>query len=485
MRRSIIDNRDAGFIIFSTFSLSILTGGCHIKQNSNSISQKPNVIFVFADQWRAQATGFAGDPNARTPAIDKLATESVVFSTAVCTAPVSSPYRATLLTGKYPLTHGIFMNDASLNPEINSMGKIYRSSGYNTAYIGKWHLDGHGRSAYIPPERRQGFDYWKVLECTHDYNNSIYYAFDDTVPSKWQGYDAYYQTIDAIDYITEHAKGEKPFLLVLSWGPPHNPYNTAPEKYKNKYKDFPIQLRPNVPVNDRDRAINDLKGYYAHICALDECINMLLRTIDENEISANTIFVFTSDHGDQLYSQGMVRKQKPFDESILVPFLLRYPGHHGDQGKTIDAPISTPDILPTLLRLCNLEIPKTIEGDDYSKYIKGKRNPKDNKALIMSVTPFGEWARNKGGVEYRGIRTRQYTYVKKLDGPWLLFDNRSDPFQQNNLVGNPEFSRLQTKLEKALKQELLQINDQFLPGQSYIDSWGYKVDETGTIPYIW
>jgi len=324
-----------------------------------------------------------------------------------------------------------------------------------------------------------------VLECTHDYNNSFYYEFNDTISYRWPGYDAYYQTIDAQRYITEHAKGAQPFLLVLSWGPPHNPYNTAPEKFNNKYNDFPVRLRPNVPINDRETAINDLKGYYAHISALDECIDLLLSIIDENGISANTIFVFTSDHGDQLYSQGMERKQKPFDESILVPFLLRYPGIHGSNGKTIEAPIATPDILPTLLGLCKLGIPETIEGNDFSKYIKGKRKPKDNNALIMSVTPFGEWAKSKGGVEYRGIRTKQYTYVKKLDGPWLLFDNEADPYQQNNLVGNPEFSRLQTRLEKTLKLKLRQTRDQFLPGQKYIDLWGYKADETGTIPYVW
>jgi len=472
-------------VIFSGVALSILTTGCSINKDSKNVLQKPNVVFVFADQWRAQATGFAGDPNAFTPAIDKLASKSIVFTTAVSNAPVSSPYRGSLLTGQYPLSHGIFMNDASLNPEINSMGKIYKNAGYKTAYIGKWHLDGHERSSYIPPERRQGFEYWKALDCTHNYNNSVYYANEDTIPSKWQGYDAYYQTLDAQDFIKKHANGENPFLLVLSWGPPHNPYNTAPEKYQKKYETINIQLRPNVPDQDRGKAKNDLKGYYAHINALDDCLAMLLKTIEDTGIANNTIFIFTSDHGDMLYSHGMERKQKPFDESILVPFLLHYPAIHGDNAKTIDAPIGTPDILPTLLGLCNIDIPESIEGDDFSRYVKGNKKPKDINKLILSVTPFGEWNRGRGGVEYRGIRTSQYTYVRKLDGPWLLFDNIADPYQQTNLAGNPEFSRLEAKLEKALIQKLEDLNDEFLPGQSYIDKWGYVVDETGTIPYVW
>lgn len=479
----IINRTEIRQTIFSALAISALTACSDSGSNSNITIQKPNVIYVFADEWRAQATGFAGDPNAITPVVDKLASESVIFSAAVSNAPVSSPYRGSLLTGQYPLTHGVFMNDIRLNPEANTMGKIYKNAGYNTAYIGKWHLDGECRSCYIPPERRHGFDYWKVLDCTHNYNNSLYYNNNDTVPSVWPGYDSYYQTIDAQDFIKEHAKDEKPFLLVLSLGPPHDPYHTAPEEYRLKYETRDIELRPNVPEIDSEKAKSELKGYYAHINALDDCIAMLLKAIDENNIKKNTIFVFTSDHGDMLHSQGMQKKQKPYDESILVPFLLRYPEIHGSRSKVIEAPINTPDILPTLLGLCNIEIPASVEGDDFSKYLKGKKNLKDNYALITSVSPFGQWMRINGGVEYRGIRSKQYTYVRKLDGPWLLFDNLADPFQQNNLAGNPEYSKLQGKLDKALNNKLLERNDDFLHGQYYIEKWGYEVDETGTVPY--
>ncbi len=474
---------DPGFLLCSAAALGIFAAGCNSGRSNEDNEQRPNVVFVFADQWRAQATGFAGDPNAITPAIDKLASESVVFSAAVCNAPVSSPYRGSLLTGRYPLSHGIFMNDVSLDPEINSMGKIYREAGYKTAYIGKWHLDGHGRSAWIPPERRQGFGYWKVLECTHNYNNSLYYDNDDTISSKWQGYDAYYQTLDAANFIREHARGEKPFLMLLSWGPPHNPYNTAPEEYQKKYENFDIQLRPNVPEQLREKAITDLKGYYAHINALDECIDILLGTIEDAGIKENTIFVFTSDHGDMLYSHGMERKQKPFDESILVPFILRYPAIHEARNITIEAPVGTPDILPTLLGLSGIKIPESIEGDDLSVYLSGRKKLVDNNILILSVTPFGEWNRSRGGIEYRGIRNRRYTYVRNLEGPWLFFDNIKDPFQKVNLVNDNKYAGFKRKLEKALQKKLKELKDEFLPGQKYIDKWGYKVDETGTVPY--
>jgi arylsulfatase A-like enzyme len=155
------------------------TAGCgHLNLSRKN---KPNVVFVFADQWRAQATGYNGDPNLQgmTPVLDKMEKESINLVNAVSTCPVCTPYRASLITGQYPLTNGLFLNDLCLNPKAVSMAKIFTEAGYDTGYIGKWNLDGHGRSAYIPKERRQGFEYWKVLECTHNYNRSFYYDNDN------------------------------------------------------------------------------------------------------------------------------------------------------------------------------------------------------------------------------------------------------------------------------------------------------------------
>lgn len=133
----------------------------------------PNIIFIMADQWRAQATGYAGDKNVITPNLDQLASVSLNIKNAVSGMPVCTPYRASLLTGQYPLTNGVFMNDIMLDTNKLTIAKVYKRNGYNTGYIGKWHIDGHGRNTYIPESRRQGFDYWKALECTHDYNKSI------------------------------------------------------------------------------------------------------------------------------------------------------------------------------------------------------------------------------------------------------------------------------------------------------------------------
>lgn len=443
---------------------------------------RPNVVYVFADQWRAQATGYAGNEQVQTPNLDRLAAQSIDFSHAVAGIPVCSPSRACLLTGQYPLTHGVFVNDVHLSDDAVGLGNAFQQGGYDTAYIGKWHVDGRGRQGYIPPQSRQGFDYWKVLECTHDYNHSLYYADDCQEPQMWPGYDAIAQTRDAQAYIHNH-DGERPFLLVLSWGPPHAPYDTAPAAYRARYRPETIELRPNVPDTLADEARQWLAGYYAHCTALDDCVGALLSTLAEEGLADDTVFVFTSDHGDMLGSQGHVKKQRPWDESIRVPFLLRYPALLGRQGRRLPALIDTPDIMPTLLSLSGLPIPERVEGADYAGYLQGGADPSDGVALITCPHPFGQYAAPDGGQAYRGVRTQRYTYVRTLDGPWLLYDNEADPYQLDNLIDRAEHTQLQAALADQLQRKLDERGDEFLPGMDYIRRWGYSVDETGTVPY--
>ncbi|WP_025761373.1 sulfatase family protein [Dyadobacter tibetensis] len=445
---------------------------------------KPNIVYVLVDQWRAQAMGFTGDKNAYTPNLDRLATSSVVIKNAISGMPVCSPHRASLLTGQYPLTHGVFMNDVLLGTDYITLPKVFNKAGYETGYIGKWHLDGHGRNSYIPPLRQQGFGYWKALECTHNYNNSYYYAGSSDKKLKWEGYDVIAQTQDACSYISTQAKKRQPFVLFISLGAPHDPYQTAPDRFKAMFENKDLEINPNVSPAHREKVIRDLKGYYAHMAAIDESVGVLLKKIDESGIAENTIFVFTSDHGDLLGAHGYWNKQQPYAESIKVPFLLRYPKAFGAEGKTSEILLNSPDIMPTLLGLTGIDIPSSVEGVDFSEVLKGKKKDKKDYTLISCVQPFGQWARRQGGKEYRGIFTGQYTYTRDLNGPWLLFDNDQDPFQLNNLIGKPEYASLQADLEKRLSQELLERGDKFLPGMEYIKKWNYTVDETETVPYV-
>ena len=461
-----------GFAILGVISISV----------NGQTRKAPNVVFVLADEWRGQDLGYNGNKDVITPNLDRLAGHAVNFTNMISCCPVCCPYRASLLTGQYPLKTGVFVNDVQLNPETPSLAKVFKAAGYQTAYIGKWHLDGHGRSSFIPVERRQGFEYWKVLECTHDYNNSYYWGNDDK-KTKWDGYDAYAQTSDAVNYIREMGNKGKPFFMILSWGPPHTPFETAPESYKKIYRNKQLTLRHNVPSELRNKAIADLIGYYGHISALDSCIGVLQSSLKESGLDKNTIFIFTSDHGAMVRSHGFSHKQRPYEESINVPLLIQYPELFGNEGKKDNMLINSPDLMPTLLGLCGLPIPLTVEGEDRSMVMKRKAKDTCDAVLIASYHAFGQWSHDAGGKEYRGVRTKRYTYVKDLSGPWLLFDNQKDPFQLNNLVKDKKSQQIKIGLELKLDQLLNRTNDQFLPGREYIKKWGYVINGAGTVPY--
>ena len=465
---------------FLKSSALVLSGASALALNCQKRHKSPNVIFILADQWRTQDVGFMGNVQVRTPHLDKLAGESIVLQNAVSGCPVCSPYRASLMTGQYPLTHGVFYNDKPLKPQGKALGECFRDAGYATAYIGKWHLKGHakgvsvneGRQQPVPQDRRLGFDFWRVHECTHDYNHSVYFDEQNT-PHTWEGYDTIAQTQIAQEYIKDRAR-QQPFFLFLSWGPPHAPYHTAPDEFRSLYPNpETIHLRPNVPDELKEKAQQDIAGYYAHIAALDQCVGELLKSIQDSGIEEDTIFIFTSDHGDMLYSHGQVKKQKPWDESIRVPFLLRYPKLDACQ---IKKPVNTPDLMPTLLSLCGLRIPDSVEGQNYAALLSGNEPDGDGAAIIECPVPFHQWNYQRGGREYRGLRTTRYSYVRDLQGPWLLYDNQNDEFQQHNLIGKPEYADVQQDLERQLETALQARGDAFLSGDHYMQTWNYEWD---------
>lgn len=451
----------------------------------NTPNKAPNVLIIVTDQLRAQALSYSGDVNIKTPHIDSLASVSVNFKNAVSGMPVCTPFRGSLITGQRPLTHGLFMNDVQLDTNAVTMGKIYTKAGYDTGYIGKWHMDGEGRNNFIPlSNRRQGFQFWKANECTHNYNNSTYYDNEDPTPKKWEGYDTFSQTDAAIDFIQSKKDAENPFLLVLSWGTPHAPYDTAPEKYKKMFTPENIKLNPNVPQEMHEKVKKDIAGYYAHIAAIDDMMAKLLTNLKESNQLDNTIIVFTSDHGDLLGSHGAYKKQQPYNESARVPMLFYIPDALGIETGERNAVLNSEDILPSLLSLCDIEIPETVEGINYRPYLEGKDDTLGQETIITCVQPFGQWNRPKhNGKEYRGLVTHKYTYVKDLNGPWLLFDNDADPYQMNNLVNTPDYAELQADLESRLVKRLKEQGDEFLPGMHYIEKWGYPLDASGTVPF--
>nr|WP_282122060.1 sulfatase-like hydrolase/transferase [Algibacter mikhailovii] len=303
-----------------------------------------------------------------------------------------------------------------------------------------------------------------------------YYDNDDPEIKHWGEYSPFAISKDANKYLEAHANDDKPFLAVISIATPHYPHNSAPKKYKNMYPKESLTLNPNVTKGQEERSRNELQGYYAHATATDEAIGTILDKIKALGLSKNTIVVFSADHGEMMGAHGVkaFTKQLAWDESIRVPFLIRYPSIDGHEGKTVNAPLTTPDILPSLLGLSNIDIPSTIEGENLAELIKNPDPNKDRAALVMNVAPFGA---NFNDPPYRGIRTKQYTYAVTPDGPSMFYDNIKDPYQQNNLIGNPALQDIEKDLHEQLIKELHKIGDEVRPRDYYMKKWNYFFDD--------
>lgn len=436
----------------------------------------PNLVFVFADQMRGMDLGCAGNPDVRTPNLDRLAAEGIRAAAAFANCPVCTPSRAVLLTGRHALATRVLANDLPLPEDMPTIGESLRDAGYRTGYVGKWHLDGVPRRRFTPPgPRRHGFAFWAAYNCAHDYLHARYYR-DDPAPIPISGYEPVTQTDLALAFLG--AGDGRPFALFLSYGPPHDPYEQAPEELVRSYDPAALRLRPNVrPIPPGP---GDLSGgrdprrtlacYYAHITALDAQVGRLLRGLEDLGHAHDTIVVFTSDHGDMLWSHGRMMKQQPYEESIRVPLLLRWPGRV-PAGRVTEQPVGLVDLVPTLLPLLGVPAPAGVQGADLSAQLLGGAAAGPGSVYLYDLVAVDQSVA-QGVPEWRGIRTARHTYAATVEGPWLLFDNVADPHQLENLVGRPEAAALQAALQADLDGWLRATGDPFLPGLELLRRMG-------------
>ncbi|MDP6124511.1 MAG: sulfatase [Candidatus Latescibacteria bacterium] len=428
---------------------------------------RPNLVFVLADQMRAKDMGCSGNPQVKTPNLDRMAESGVRFVNGTTNMPVCTPARASLLTGRYAQSTGVFLNDIQMSIDEITIAHVLRDEGYDTGYVGKWHLDGPGRYTFTPPgPRRFGFDFWHAINCDHrDYLSPYYYEDTDSLIMTDE-YCVDYETDVALRWIESR---ENPFCLFLSWSPPHNPYDQLPDRWIDSYDPDEIELPENTPDTPDNR--RDLAGYYAHISAIDDNIGRIPDSLEAQGLSDDTIVVFTSDHGDMLGAHGRYRKQWPWDESVLVPLIVSHPGAL-ESGDVSGVLVNIPDLMPTLLSWMDIECPRSVEGADLSGVIAGNQSG-PSSAFISIMVPFAEQVEKP----WRMVRTEQYTYARDPGGPWLLFDNISDPDQLNNLIGNPEMAEIERGLDRELDDWLERLDDGFLPPEEHLDQYGYEVDE--------
>lgn len=444
---------------------------------------RQNMIWIVSDQQRAQSIAANGDPNVRTPNLDVMSRMGVNFNRAVSGFPICCPFRGTMLTGIYH-HKCVPGHEYQLPTDQVTVTDVFNENGYDTAYFGKWHLDGCRRNPMlhvVPRERRGRFATWIGYENNNSqWNTWVHGHTKDGEIEQYQlkGYETDALTDLLISYLKEKSeeKEDQPFFAVLSVQPPHEPYIAPPECLEH-YQWDNIKLRPNVPQNEklRQEAKIQLARYYAMVENLDRNVGRVLKALREYDLDLNTQIMFFSDHGDMMGSHGLYGKVVPYEESIRIPMIISggVPQYNGYVTGVSDAVFNDVDIAPTTLGLCGLPIPESMEGYDYSHYryyegagfqLKAK-DDEPQSAYIQVTMP-----REGCDKAWRAVVTRDnWKYVCFEGEEWMLFNLNEDPYEQNNLAHSFPHKEKRKELHKLLEDWIKKTGDHFkLPDREYI-----------------
>lgn len=434
-------------------------------------NKKKNLLYIFADQWRYHAVGEVGEDPVLTPNMDVFAKEAMRCDQAVSTYPLCSPHRASLLTGRYPLSCGMWTNckpglydKLMLRDQETLISDVLHDEGYDTAYIGKWHLDAselnfHRRpasgavnwDAYTPPgDRRHHFDFWYSYGAMDNHLDPHYWMDTERQlkPGKWSVEN---ETDVALEYLSRQRDGMaagassdgKPFCMFLSWNPPHPPYDQVPEKYLQLYPEGSEVFRKNVPrsMMEDPEYRKAWREYYAAVSGVDEQFGRILDYLKRTGLDKDTIVVLSADHGDCMGSHGVYGKNVWWEESVRIPLYVR--GPQVVPGTT-DTLLVSCDHMPTLLDLLEAPIPDTVEGVSHAKVFRGERlgqSVREHAFLCMvpgmpsMVAEYTRRGLDNRCFGWRGVRTLRHTYV--VDNGTVpgtsqrrfLYDNLEDPYQ--------------------------------------------------------
>jgi arylsulfatase A-like enzyme len=458
--------------------------------------RKPNVLFIFDDQLRADVCGVYGGNNITTPNIDRLAGQGVVFANSVSSCPLCTPYRGMLQTGRYPTHSGLIMNfvEANAGQNPHCLADVFAAAGYATGFIGKWHLSSGWRheeglynsnqaavdayqaknpeTEYVPPgPGRLGYQHWQAYNFHTSFNNYFHYE-DEAKKIYSDRYETDTQIDQAIAYMEKCRASGQTFFLSVAPHPPHPPFDPGfiPAGYLEQTPET-IQWSPNVPTANNPRTVMEMRYYLAMAKNMDDNLGRLMAYLETSGLAADTIVVFTADHGEMHGSHGRVNKMVPYAEAMNLPLIVRWPKRIVAGSRT-DALQTPMDHLPTLCGLAGLGIPKEVDGTDLSQAILGKGggNSGDGREDVLIGSYTSNWDFLQTGTdwpEWRGVKTKQYTYCKWLAGSEELYDNLADPYQLKNLAADGTEPEVLGRLRARMKDLLAAAHDDFRPGTGY------------------
>ncbi len=463
---------------------------------------KKNLLYIFADQWSASFMSHMGG-QVSTPNMDAFAKDSYHFKDAISTYPLCSPHRASLLTGKYPFSCGFWTNckigideKVGLDPQEITITDTLHFAGYKNAYLGKYHLDASALNftnnppapiknwnAYTPPgERRHHVDFWYSYGADDNHMNPHYWTGDN--PNAIMHENEWSPDIEtnlAIDFI-DNIEDDTPFSVIISWNPPHSPYDQVPEEYKKIYENIEIDYRENVPEHFRtsEKHRRNYINYLACVHGLDVCFGRIINYLKDNGLYDDTVIVLSADHGDCMGSHALMGKNVWYEESINIPLYIK---GVGTEVGVSDALLASQDHMPTVLDLLGVEIPATVEGKSFAPIMRGEKMQDEPDEAFICMMPgmpnivqsFRSRGLNNKCFGWRGIRTKTQTFVVHNGEEYgkvqqkLVYDNVNDPYQLNPTIPTGEELK---GWEELLQKYLDMLNDPFLIDLSGIYSEG-------------
>lgn len=416
------------------------------------MSRKPNVIVFFTDQQRWDTSGLHGNPLDLTPNFDRLAGSGTHIDTCITCQPLCGPARSCLQTGLYATQTGSWRNNIPLHPDLKTLAHHYRDAGYQTGYIGKWHL-GSEQGAVLK-EERGGYEYWlaaNLFELCSDTYDCIFFN-EDNERVKLPGYRVDAMTDAAIRYVDKASQKEDPFFLFLSFLEPHQQNHLddfpPPDGYRER---FTGQWIPPDLQHLGGSSGQHLGGYFGMVKRLDEALGRLQDALKSLQIDSETIILYTSDHGCHFKTRNREFKRSCHEASVRVPTAFWGPGF--EMGGRRTEIVSLVDLPPTLLDASGIEVPNSLPGRSLMPRLRGENPSWSQEAFIqISESQVG-----------RAIRTQRWKYcvtAPNLDGKKYadsdsyeeanLYDLYSDPYELQNLIECKSHAAVAAHLKKKL-----------------------------------